>query len=177
MALSRQLRSVPWHPQLVEVPAEYKTVTKRVVKAPARTVEEVIPAKYETISRKVVDTPASTREIPVPARYETVKVRKLVSEASSKAVDIPAQYRTVPTRKLVRDSRLERREILCETNTTRGVVSRLQSALNTKGYDAGTVDGILGNQTLAAVKKYQLDNNMASGQLTIKVLDDLGVSL
>ena len=162
---------------LVEVPAEYKTVTKQVVKTPARTVEDVTPAKYETVTRKVVDTPARTREVVVPARYDTVKVRKLVSKASTNTVEIPAEYKTVPTRKLVKDSRLEWREILCETNTTPGVISRLQKALNSKGYDAGSADGILGNQTLDAVKKYQRDNNMASGQLTIKVLDDLGVSL
>lgn len=162
---------------LVEVPAEYKTVSKKVVKTPARTVEETIPAKYETVSRKVVDTASSTREVVVPARHDTVKVRQLVSETRSDTVEIPAEYRKVSTRKLVQDSRLEWREILCETNTTNGVVARLQRALNKAGYDAGDADGILGNQTLAAVKKYQLDHNMASGQLTMKVLNDLKVSL
>lgn len=162
---------------LVEVPAEYKTVTKKVVKTAATTVQETIPAKYKTVTRKVVDKPATTREIVVPAKYETIKVRQLVSEGRSNAVEIPAEYKKVSTRKLVKDSSLEWREILCDTNTTPGVVARLQRALNKAGYDAGEADGILGNQTLAAVKKYQLDNNMASGQLTMKVLDKLNVSL
>ena len=162
---------------LVEVPAEYKTVKKRVVKTPARTVEQVIPAKYETVERRVVAEPSRTREVSIPAKYETVKVRKLVSAASTRTVDIPAEYKTVPTRKLVSDSSLQWREILCETNTTAGVVSRLQRALNGAGYDAGQVDGILGNQTLAAVKKYQKANNMPSGQLTMQVLDKLEVTL
>lgn len=162
---------------LVEVPAQYETVTKKVVASPARTVEEIIPARYETVTRRVVDTPAVTREVAIPARYDTVKVRKLVSPESTRTIEIPAEYKTVETRKLVSDSRLEWREILCETNTSPGVVSRLQAALNEAGYDAGSPDGILGNRTLAAVKKYQRDNNMASGQLTLKVLEALGVQL
>lgn len=162
---------------LVEVPAEYKTVNKKVVKTPARTVQEVIPAQYDTVTRKVVDVPSSTREIVVPAQYDTVKVRKLVSEGSTNTIDIPAEYDNVPTRKLVKDSRLEWREILCETNTSPGVVARLQRALNKAGYDAGAADGIMGNRTVAAVKKYQRDNNLASGQLTLQVLEKLNVTL
>jgi len=162
---------------LVEVPAEYNTVKKRIVKTAARTVEEITPAKYKTVTRKVVATPAKTREVTIPAKYDTVKVRKLVSAASTKVVKIPAEYKTVDTRKLVKDSELEWREILCETNTTPGLISRLQTALNSAGYKAGDADGILGNQTVAAVKKYQVDNNMASGHLTLKVLDKLNVPL
>ena len=162
---------------LVEVPAEYQTVTKKVVKTPARTVQQTIEAKYDTVTRRVVDAPATTREIVVPAKYDTVKVRELVSAASANTVVIPAEYKTVTTRKLVQESSLEWREILCETNTSTGVVSRLQSALNEAGYDAGVADGILGNRTLAAVKKFQGDNDMASGQLTLKVLEKLKVTL
>ena len=162
---------------LIEVPAEYQTVTKKVVRTPARTVEEVIPANYETVSKKIVDTAAVTREIVVPAQYDTIKVRKIVSPASANTIEIPAEYKTVATRKLVQDSSLEWREILCETNTSPGVVARLQTALNDAGFDAGSADGILGNQTVAALKKYQVDNNMARGQLTLKVLESLNVSL
>lgn len=162
---------------LVEVPAEYKTVTKKVVRTPARTVEEVIPAQYDTVTRRVVDVPSSTREIVIPAQYDTVKVRKLVSAATTNTVEIPAEYKNVDTRKLVQDSRLEWREILCETNTSPGVIGRLQSALNAAGYDAGAADGIMGKRTLQAVKSYQRDNNLASGQLTLQVLEKLDVTL
>lgn len=162
---------------LVEVPAEYKTVTKKVIKTPARTVQDTIPAQYDTVTRRVVDVPSSTREVTIPAKYDTVKVRKLVSETSTKTIAIPAEYKTVDTRKLVNDSRLEWREILCETNTSPGVISRLQTALNAAGYDAGTADGIMGKRTLDAVKRYQRDNNLASGQLTLRVLEKLNVTL
>lgn len=162
---------------LVEVPAEYQTVTKKIVKSPARTVEQVIPAKYDTVTRRVVDVASTTREIVIPAKYDTVKVRELVSPGSANTIVVPAEYKTVATRKLVQESSLEWREILCETNTSNGVVSRLQTALNEAGYDAGVADGILGNRTLLAVKKFQSDNDMASGQLTLKVLEKLKVML
>jgi len=57
---------------LVEVPAEYKTVTKRVLKAPA-----------------------TTKKIAIPAEYKVQKVRKLVSAPQEKKVEIPAVYETV----------------------------------------------------------------------------------
>ena len=162
---------------LVEVPAEYKTVSKKVVKTPARTVSETVPAKYRAVKKSVVDTPEATREVAIAAKYETVKVRKVVSKADTKTIAIPAKYETVVTRKQVADSKLQWREILCDTNTTSGLVSRLQKALNGAGHDAGPVDGILGNQTLAAVKTYQRDKGMPVGQLTLDVLKQLNVAL
>lgn len=162
---------------LVEVPAEYRTVTTTVVTSPAQTVSEVIPAKFKTVSRTVLDTAATTREISIPAQYDTVKVRKLVNPASENRIAIPEEYTTISKRKLVSDSFLEWRPILCETNTTPGLISRLQRALNEEGYNAGSVDGVLGRETMSAVNKYQKDNSMASGQLTLAVLEKLGVSL
>lgn len=39
-------------------------------------------------------------------------------------------------------------------------VRELQETLNARGYDCGTVDGIFGNKTLAAVKAFQRDNGL-----------------
>ena len=72
---------------------------------------------------------------------------------------------------------MEWREILCETNTTPGVVTRLQSALRVKGYNPGTLDGVLGPETMKAVTAFQRDNKLESGQLTIKTVEALGVKL
>ncbi|MRX26766.1 peptidoglycan-binding domain-containing protein [Kangiella sp. HZ709] len=162
---------------LVEVPAEYRTISTRVVVSPATTVSDVIPAKFKTVTRTVIDTAATTREVVIPAKYDTVNVRKLVTPATENRIAIPEEYTTVSKRKLVTDSFLEWRPILCETNTTPGLISRLQRALNGEGYDAGSVDGVLGSRTMSAVNKYQLDNGLASGQLTIATLEKLGVSL
>ena len=122
---------------LVEVPAEYQTVSKKIVKTPARTVKETIPAKYQTVTKTVIATAATTRKVAIPAKYETMKVRKLVTPAETRTIEIPAKFDTVATRKQVADTRLEWREILCDTNTTNGLVARLQKALNSRGLRRG----------------------------------------
>ena len=38
---------------------------------------------------------------------------------------------------------------------TRDQITQLQQALNDNGFDAGTVDGVFGAQTIAAVKRFQ----------------------
>jgi hypothetical protein len=42
---------------LVEVPAEYQTVTTRVLKTPPTIQYENVPTKYETIKKTVLKTP------------------------------------------------------------------------------------------------------------------------
>ncbi len=162
---------------LVEIPAEYRTVTKRVEKTPARTTTRQIPATYKTVKKTVVDKPASTRTVQIPAEYNTVKIRKMTQPPKENRVAIPAKYQEVSKRAKVTDERLEWRSILCETNTTAGVVSRIQSALKQKGYNPGRIDGVLGAETMAAVKSFQIKNNMPSGQLTLATVKALGVSL
>lgn len=161
---------------LVKIPAVYKTVTRRVVdqEASVRTVE--VPAKTKTITRRVVDTPATTRTVVVPATYKTIHYHKLAEPATQRVIDIPGKTRTITKRVKVLDSQLEWRSILCETNTNGDVVRRLQRALKAENYNPGPIDGILGRETLAAVNRYQKDNDLASGQLTIATLNKLGVS-
>ncbi len=162
---------------LVEVPAEYKTVTKRVLKTPATTKVVKIPAQYRTVTRQVVDKPATTRVVKIPAEYRTVKVQKLVQPAKEQRIAIPASYQNVTKTELTSEGRMEWRPILCETNTTPGVVSRLQTALKSRGYNPGRIDGVLGPETMAAVTAFQRKNNLVSGQLTIETMKALNVSL
>ena len=57
-----------------------------------------VPAVYKTISKRVLKTAASTRVIEEPARYETVRVRKLVADAQETRVAVPAKYQNVTKR-------------------------------------------------------------------------------
>jgi outer membrane murein-binding lipoprotein Lpp len=160
---------------LVEVPPQYKTVVKRVVKTPASVREVEIPAKYETVRRRVVVEPAKTMTVDIPAKYKTVKVRKLVEKPQERRVDIPAEYQEVSDRVLVSEGHLEWRPILCETNTSADVVRKLQQALRNAGYNPGATDGVLGRETMTAVGAYQKANGLASGQLTMETLRKLQV--
>jgi len=74
------------------------------------------------------------------------------------------------------------RATLCKSNRTIPLMTRLQTALRDKGYlkplknqDRVVIDGIWGARTLEAVKAYQAKNGLAYGQLTIEVLEHLGV--
>ena len=162
---------------LVEVPAEYKMLTKRVLKTPAATRKVTIPAVYKTVKKRVMVQPPKTKTVTIPAEYRTQVVNELVEGAREKRIKIPATYQQVTKREQISEGRVAWRPILCETNTTPGVVSRLQSALLRAGHDPGRVDGVLGPETMTAVKSYQRTKGLASGQLTMETLKSLGVSL
>lgn len=160
---------------LIEVPAEYKTVTKRVQVAPPTTKKVSIPGETKEVKKRVMSEPPKLVKKEIPAEYKTVKVRKMVTPPQEKRSKIPAEYMTVSERHLVEDAKLEWRTILCETNTTADVVRDLQRALQAKGYNPGPIDGVVGRETMAAVSAFQKDNKMASGQLTMETLRALGV--
>ncbi len=150
---------------LVDVPASYRTISKRVQVSGPSTREVTIPAEYKTVKKRVLKTPPSTRSIEIPAEYRTVKVKKLVEPAKSSTIQIPAEYTTVTKRNMVTEGHIEWRPILCKTNTTRGVVQRLQTALKAAGHNPGPIDGIIGRQTMAAVRSYQTIKGNGHGWL------------
>ena len=160
---------------LVNTPAQYRTITKRVLKTPASTKAIPVPAKYKTVTRKVLDRPASTKSIPVPAVYKTVKVRELVSPAYVKKTAIPEAYQTISKRVKVSDSALKWEETVCQTSMTSVNIREVQKALKNSGFNPGPIDGIFGWRTRAALEKYQGANSLASGALTKETLKSLGI--
>jgi hypothetical protein len=162
---------------LVTIPAEYKSVTKRVLTAEATTKEVPIPAEYKTVKRKVMKTPPSTRTVEIPAEYKTVRVRKLVADARSEKIGIPAEYQTVTRRVKVSDGYMEWKSVLCETNITTDVTRSIQSALKEAGHFPGPIDGVIGRRTMTAVRAYQTQNNLPRGGLTMETLKALKVNI
>jgi hypothetical protein len=67
---NQQLEDDVWC--LVEVPAQYQTVQRQVLKAPATTSDIAVPAEYKNVTRQVVVREATQRVVPVPAQYHTV---------------------------------------------------------------------------------------------------------
>jgi hypothetical protein len=60
---------------LVEVPARYETVSKRVLKTPATVREIEVPAEYAVLSKQLVDREASVQEHDIPATYQKISTR------------------------------------------------------------------------------------------------------
>ena len=157
-------------------PAVYETVSRNVLVSAATFREEQVPAVYETVKRTVVDQPAQVKTIQIPAEYKMVKVQKVTSPARVDKKVIPAEYGTVTRQVAAGKSHMEWRRILCATNVTPEVIGNVQSALNSRNFNVGAVDGVYGKSTQQAVAAFQAANNLPQGGLTYETLAALGVS-
>jgi hypothetical protein len=160
---------------LVEVPATYKTVTRRVLKKAAETTIVEVPAQYQVVRKRLIKAPARTEVVDVPAKYETISTMRELHPAEIKKVMEPEQMGTIARRRKVAEGRLAWRQVVCETNLTPTTISEIQRALRDAGVDPGSIDGALGPQTIRAMKKFQTDNGLPAGQVTIDLLRSLGV--
>lgn len=184
---------------LVEVPAEYQTVTTRVMKTPASIRYEDIPAEYDTIKKTVLKTPETTRSVEVPAVYEEHEVTKLVkpaqtvtktvpvdymreimtevTPATEKHVPVPAEYADVEQQVLVSPAKEYCTRILCNVNTTSDKVVLIQRALKASGFQPGQ-EGVLDEQTMKAVSDFQKAKGIPDkGYLTEETMNAMGVPL
>jgi hypothetical protein len=184
---------------LVEVPAEYKNVTKRVLKTPASVRYEDIPAEYSTIKKTVLKSPETTRSVPVPAEYAEREVTKLVKPAQTvkktvpvdymreimtevtpaqeKRVAVPAEYAEVDQQALISPAGEACVQVLCDVNTTPEKVSLIQRALKASGFTAGSGTA-LDEQTMKAVADFQKAKGINdAGYLTVDTLNAMGVSI
>jgi peptidoglycan hydrolase-like protein with peptidoglycan-binding domain len=62
-----------------------------------------IPATYKTVTKRVVAKPATTRKVTTPPVYKTVRIQELVAPATSRTIPIPATYKTVTNRKKIQN--------------------------------------------------------------------------
>ena len=175
--VTTRVEKTPASTREIEIPAEYRTVTRQVVDTPASTREVKIPAVYKTITKTVLVDPATTREVKVPAEYKTVKVTKMVEPPKEREIAIPAEYGTVTKTRLVSDGRYEWRTILCETNATPGKIKEIQRALDSAGFSPGPIDGVIRDQTMRAVNAYQGAKGLpVDPYLNVETVKALGVS-
>ena len=65
--------------------------------------------------------------------------------------------------------------MLCETNLTKELITKVQEALLMNGLTPGVVDGRLGAATQSAIKQYQQESGIATGGLTYETLERLGI--
>lgn len=185
----------PVKEKVVEIPTEYQTIKKRVKISgevvgwrSENTVGDGDPTgkkicraeikpRFKTITKEVVKAKATTKKISVPAVYKVVKVRKIVTPARKKVTEIPAKYQNVTKRLKVTDEKLEWRSVLCETNTSKGLVTQIQRALKNSGFHPGPIDGVIGRQTQNAIDAFQKKKGFERGGLTLRTLSALGINI
>ena len=136
-----------------------------------------VPENVIEYDRMVVVQPGRYKREMRKAETTGIKISTLIEDARSVSIPEPAQIDRFVRRTRISDASIEWRAVLCETNVTNSVVSRLQRALNKEGYSPGVIDGLLGKGTLNAVRRYQQKNDLASGGLTIETLKALNVSM
>lgn len=158
---------------LLEVPAEYTNVTREVIDTPARTVKKVIPARTETITRKVLLEPAKIVRKEIPAVYTTIKIARVEQPAKITTSQQTAKTQSIPIQQTMRPERLVTMPALCEAAISPETIQRLQTSLQQRGYYPETPDGELGTKTRTALTRFQEDNNLASGAITLETLQKL----
>lgn len=136
-----------------------------------------VPAQYTTVTKRVLKSEAFKREIAVPMEYKIVaKQIKTQNERYTEQV-IPASYKTVQERVLVRKGGYQGwKEILCGTDLTSAKITQIQKALKAAGYNPGPIDNIFGTQTKEALKAYQRAKGLPVGNLNLETLKALGVN-
>ncbi|MFN8288128.1 MAG: peptidoglycan-binding domain-containing protein [Chitinophagales bacterium] len=139
-----------------------------------------IPAVYKTVAKKVEKAPAVTTEVDVPAVTKVVPRKKMVEPARENKIEVPATYKTIMSKVLVKKGGYQGwKEVPCSQSGSAEVkddkVARLQKALQREGYDPGPADNQMGGKTKDALVKFQQDKGLPVGNLNSETLKALGI--
>lgn len=113
-----------------------------------------------------------------PAVYEQVmgEVQVVQAEIAEDGTVIrPPIYRKAPVARVVTPRGEMKFEAPCPPYFTPEFIASLQRALAVRGYFHGNVTGALDAPTTAAVKKYQSERGLISGQLSLETARSLGL--
>ncbi len=135
-----------------------------------------IPAEYITITRKVMVEPPKCKKVLVPAEYKVVKVQELVRDASCTKQPIPPKYDTITKTVMVKGPEVIWDAILCNVNLRPDEIKLIQERLKELGYYNGPINGQLDDTTMAAIVKFQVDHNLPAGNVSIQTLEAMGLN-
>jgi hypothetical protein len=159
------------------LPAEYDIVERKVEIEPERIRKIKIPAVTRDVTRTEIVEPERFEERVIPAVFGKTKVKEVVEAARTEKIVIPATYKMVTEIRTLKDAEPVWSEVLCERNATPAKIREIQTALKKRGYDPGAIDGVLGTKTVTAMQKFQADQGLAQGQISVDAAKELGVSL
>ncbi len=159
-----------------EIPAKTKTVTVTRLVKPETTRTEVVPAEYKTVTRRVVEQPAEVIPVEMDDETESFEIAELVQPAQAIEQEIPAETMDVPIRRYEGRPQIVARQAVCDKDLTRDRVRQIQSRLSQLGYKPGELDGLPGPRTIDALTQYQIENGLASGAITLETIERLGVN-
>ncbi|MGN6424657.1 MAG: peptidoglycan-binding protein [Asticcacaulis sp.] len=162
---------------LNQQPGQYAERTERVVTRPESVRRVEIPAVTRQVEHTVVDQPEHVVEDVVPAVTEHRQVTEVVTPEHTESYEVPAVYQDVQKQRVVGQPKAVWREVLCSKNATPKVIMSIQRALAARGYQPGAIDGHLGSQTASAMQKFQADQGLPQGQVSVEAVQALGIDL
>ncbi len=139
----------------------------------------------EPVKAEVVAPKPEVKAEPAPSSMapKSVKFEKAATKHCYVNQVIPGDYRG-KIAELVQNSKeskvgyVQELPTLCKKDRSTEIITKLQRALYGLGYLKGgvsSINGIWNKNTLNAVRAYQKDKGLAYGQLSIEVLETLGV--
>ncbi len=161
---------------LKEFPAVYRDVRKRVLVQPEGVRRVDVPAVTRQVTRQVVVEPERVEEHVIPAIVEKRRVKEIVTPEHSETYTVPAVFKDVEKTRVTQPADAVWRRVLCRRNASPALITHIQQALAAKGYNPGAVDGTLGAQTVQAMQKFQADNNLPQGQISLESVKALGIN-
>ncbi|ESQ74676.1 peptidoglycan-binding domain-containing protein [Asticcacaulis sp. AC402] len=159
------------------LPAVYQDRKVKVMVEPERVRRVEVPAVTRQVRRVVIASEGREEEYVVPAVYKKQKVKEVITPARVETVEIPAVYREEVRSRVTDGAQPVWREVLCDRNASPALVSDIQRELNKRGYNAGPVDGKLGSGTVSAMQKFQADQGLPQGQMSVESVRALGIKL
>lgn len=159
-----------------EIPARTKSVTVTRLVKPETTRTEIVPAEFKTVTRRVVEQPAEVIPVELGDETESFEIAELVQPAKAIEQEIPAETMDVPIRRYEGRPQIVARQAVCDKDLTRDRVRQIQSRLSQLGYKPGEVDGLPGPRTIEALTQYQIEQGLASGAITLETIQRLGLN-
>lgn len=175
----------------VIIPTKYKTVTEQVPQE-VKYHKEIVPKKYRIDTTYVEQVPtgrpqpshlpkqykAVYNRVPLPCEFKTDEDGNCYREIAipmtpqtiTKKVALPCEFKTDEE-----GNCYQNKPYLCENAVKCKVRKKIQQALIAKGYDAGKGKKNFATKTMAALKKFQLDNQLDRIPLSLESLDKLGL--
>jgi|GEM_PF-2404956 len=160
-------------------PAVFNEYEKQVVDQIETVVEEQVPSKIENVIYKRKTINSNIKEELIPAVQVEIEQKKLTTPSSTNVVQIQPEFITYNKDELDPISLTSvKTEVLCNSKINSDITNQIDTKLSQLGYKTGgdlNINRNLGDKTIEALNKFQSENNLPVGQVSLESLNLLGV--
>ena len=133
------------------------------------------PAQYKSITRKVLVTPATSKKVTTPPQYTMVKMKRMEKEESFQTLSVPSEYLEVQVQRERTHGYSKWMPMVCESNMTPNFIKKIQQALKFQGFYHGEIDGTWDLEEKNAIRAYQKAKGLSVTRLSIETMKSLGI--